>query len=390
MAHKNENIFSPTLCPDEQTLLLFVKGKLDESQKRAVEVHLTDCEMCSAYADGLSEMQNPDAIASIKEELDGRVDVIVKKKRNFSPIFFKIAASVLLISFLSVIIYKQYIEEKTQLEKFVAVHDTTDSSIALFDETETLNTDDEEGYLRTKHYSENQERTTISPAPIEILNIVEDDEDKFVKAARDKQFSQESQLAESKEIIRIKDEAPHEVERELAAVPAIPPISTATVNVDAAIVVAESVAQTRRTRTGRAESRQEETNTEIMSGISGKSIIVQDAEKPDLNDALTKINAKNYPEALQILKKLNQTDSVVYYTAFSLYNLNGFSDALKYFDKLKDKTSFAFYPEVQWYYANALISTNNLQMAADILREIIDDAGKFSQKAYLLLKEIEN
>ncbi len=112
-------IFSNTSCPSEDMLLRYVEGTLSETEKRKIEEHLTDCEMCNDEVEGLMLLDEPSKISSIEAEINTKIDILIRKekKTNFK-FFFKIAASIVLIFGLGTLMYFQLITEK-QFRKYV-------------------------------------------------------------------------------------------------------------------------------------------------------------------------------------------------------------------------------------------------------------------------------
>src|SRR5689334_9854980 len=63
------NIFSETGCIQHEVLWKYRQGKLSAAEKHAVEVHLTDCELCSDALAGLMVMENDEIISGLRKSV---------------------------------------------------------------------------------------------------------------------------------------------------------------------------------------------------------------------------------------------------------------------------------------------------------------------------------
>ena len=56
------DLFTTTQCPTQQQLLDYVQGRLTPEQQHEVELHLSDCELCSEAIEGLSAFEKKETI----------------------------------------------------------------------------------------------------------------------------------------------------------------------------------------------------------------------------------------------------------------------------------------------------------------------------------------
>lgn len=63
------NIFSETGCIQHEMLWKYRKGTLSAAEKHAVEVHLTDCELCSDALSGMMELETDEMMAGLRESV---------------------------------------------------------------------------------------------------------------------------------------------------------------------------------------------------------------------------------------------------------------------------------------------------------------------------------
>src|SRR6185503_13052401 len=68
-----EKIFEPTHCISGDMLLKYVSNTLSADQKREVEKHLIDCEMCSDALEGLRMVGDPKKISLDISDLNRKI-----------------------------------------------------------------------------------------------------------------------------------------------------------------------------------------------------------------------------------------------------------------------------------------------------------------------------
>ncbi|NSL87510.1 anti-sigma factor family protein [Chitinophaga solisilvae] len=83
MSDMNEHfndIFVTTGCPTQQQLLDYVQGRLSPEERHEVEMHLTDCELCSEAVEGLSAIKEKEKIPGWISEM--RWDLMRKLRKR--------------------------------------------------------------------------------------------------------------------------------------------------------------------------------------------------------------------------------------------------------------------------------------------------------------------
>jgi tetratricopeptide (TPR) repeat protein len=109
--YTNTDIFKKTECPSDALLLSYVKGNISKEDKRLVELHLVDCEMCNDMVEGYQRM-NPTKISSNIEAIEVSIDQAIashqKKSIGSSSFKWYYAAAAVLIIGLTGILYNVY------------------------------------------------------------------------------------------------------------------------------------------------------------------------------------------------------------------------------------------------------------------------------------------
>ncbi|MFB6457351.1 zf-HC2 domain-containing protein [Chitinophaga sp. Hz27] len=64
-----KDIFVTTGCPSQQQLLDYVQGRLTPEEQHEVEMHLSDCELCSEALEGLSAIKEKEKIPAMVRQM---------------------------------------------------------------------------------------------------------------------------------------------------------------------------------------------------------------------------------------------------------------------------------------------------------------------------------
>jgi tetratricopeptide (TPR) repeat protein len=109
--YTNTNIFETTECPSDALLLSYVKGTIAKEDKRLVELHMVDCEMCNDMVEGYQRM-NPAQIESNIKAIEVKIVQVVaendQKKGGTTTFKWYYAAAAILIIGLTGILYNVY------------------------------------------------------------------------------------------------------------------------------------------------------------------------------------------------------------------------------------------------------------------------------------------
>ena len=105
--NKYDGLFTPSGCLTSETLRRYEDSSLNTREKKAIEKHLSECELCSDAVEGLKLMNNPEKISSIVAEINKNLNYnltrgnlpITQRHRRITDRFLYIsaAASVLIL-----------------------------------------------------------------------------------------------------------------------------------------------------------------------------------------------------------------------------------------------------------------------------------------------------
>ena len=131
MEHKytNSDFFKPTECPSDALLLSYVKGTINNTDKRLVELHLVDCEMCNDMVEGYQKMDATKISSNIKSieiKIDEAVAIHSNRKTATSTLKWYYAAAAILLLGLTGILYQFYFNslEETKVADLPTPHQT--------------------------------------------------------------------------------------------------------------------------------------------------------------------------------------------------------------------------------------------------------------------------
>jgi len=396
-------IFTPSACPSEDMLLLYAEGKLSETEKKEIEKHLIDCEMCNDEVEGLMLIGDQSNINVIESEINTRIDklLVQQKKTNFSFIF-KIAASILLFAGLSTIIYFQFknvkhidiaeynetdIEEKNISEEESGVIDSIeiieDNKISASDERPDI---DESPQQRS---ADRKTSTGMANKEPQTVHIYTDD----IQFENDIAYAPvEESVAETDKTEQLAETRNDGEKKEDESVSK----NAETVTISYTQALETTVASGKKKDFSKEKSnknRHKETASQTGSTISDAEappaaegatagLVSGDAlnSNQELQLAIENINTENYNIALQLLEtpkfKDSKDEKVLYYKALCFYKLNNFQKAYSIFKEIMNSESTLKY-NIQWYYALSLLAIDKKEEAKKQLEEIINSSSPF-------------
>ena len=104
---KYQNILTnSSVCLTTETMQKYIAETLSKEEKRNVEMHLADCEICSDELEGLMLLQNPEQLNVLVDKLNKKIDLKTKSKSElvFLQIkpYYSAAALVLVLISISI------------------------------------------------------------------------------------------------------------------------------------------------------------------------------------------------------------------------------------------------------------------------------------------------
>ena len=102
---KSKNIFKQTDCLSVENLKKYAAGKFTASENHKIELHLTDCEICSDIVEGFTYIAEPENLTVYTESIKKEISKKIHKPKiiNFRrPFYFAAASLILLFSSYSV------------------------------------------------------------------------------------------------------------------------------------------------------------------------------------------------------------------------------------------------------------------------------------------------
>lgn len=407
-------MFNPSSCPSSDVLSAYVAGKLSRAEKRAVEEHLTECEMCNDELEGLLLINPPEKADAIVAEINAEIDkrLAPGKEKSF-PFFFRIAASIVLLGGLAFLLVYQLPNKREN----AILSDNTDkahTTEALKDSgikeapglTAPVEAEEETPPAAIKNVpkgSVDQNKNTTSSAGRKIAgdydfliveDVAENIESDDVPATG--YFSEPVAAEKVQEMANIiEDEKKSET----------PVTKTESTIVDA-VTISETRASGKISRNYRRAEKDKE--AKALSADSEKPAAPAQGEAAEIqtytatggmvggsgfNTAVEKAQIEAYGEAV-ILFESTGGESIMtvnqrYYYALSLFKTNQVAKASRIFKKLEQEKPAELFNEIQWYYALTLISLDKKTDAAKVLNAIKDSNSPYAIEAIKKLEQLK-
>lgn len=402
MNNTTSDIFSKTECISSEVLKAYLTGNISEEEKRKVEIHLVDCEMCNDELEGLQHFENIEKANKSVNEVKQKVLLRfgrLKQRSNAVSIITGIAASVLIAVISGYLIMHtmkgiekkeiaQHVELKEEKAKEIVIKDSLLNNKIYDGFLEVIDTEEEP----TKQQDNKSEKSITTSKFASFENGGGSMESKTTEVIA---------ITVTEDDIKFKDEGFYD-----EAEGAISTIETTDVD-------EKSAEKDEKEMLGRAvsydaigESVKEEPSAKFMLQRSKKGNqkafayqmdmvqpLAKSSEKYDLEflakQAFEQKDYKNaYEMFLNLINNGNTSDSLFYYYAVSCYNLNLFDSTIIYINKIKDTNIFKL--ERKWYLANAYLKTDSITKAIPLLNELSQTQNEYTGKAVQLLSEIES
>jgi Flp pilus assembly protein TadD len=165
--YTNNDIFKITECPSDALLLAYAKGETNADDKRNIELHLIDCDMCNDMVEGYQRMHPTQIEANIKS-LEAKIDqAIIENSNNKGGSagfkWYYAAAAVLLIG-LTGVIYNLY---------FNSIDQTKVADLPQTQETEHIYQIDSTENIKKVEVQEEHQEAEIKVVTPEVQKPVE-------------------------------------------------------------------------------------------------------------------------------------------------------------------------------------------------------------------------
>jgi len=326
-----------SICLSQEVMQNYIAGKLSDAQKREVEVHLADCEMCSDELDGFLQIENTKKLNSIVANLNIQIDNKISEQKQKKIVIFKkikplysIAALLLVLIGISVVLIFKNDTQKADLaytdyqseEKMASVI-ATNEGVAMDDSLSVTKFEQE----NSANFS--TKKQVKIPELIEMQDNITSSDEVFITPDSTILISPQNSgyVADNKsaktEVSMFEDLAEEQVKEE---------------KLDNNVI---------------------ESETPLVSGSEKNKRSTVKSMSFSLKEAVNQFDNKNYEEALQIL------------------------DSLKFEQKTKD------YYKTLWYKALTYIELKQIAKAKIILQMLTESPNDYRLKAKEKLKKIE-
>lgn len=388
-------IFSKSSCLTNNEMLEYLSGKLSDTEKRRIEMHIADCEMCNDELEGLSNMKNPESLSAIIHSVNSDIDTYLKqfvkkeikktvKTYNIKRIFAVAASVLLLISAGFTINYfmKSNSESLADMQKIENLElpeksaDMTDKEV-INDESVTHN-------IAGSSVDEDNFSTVVveQSGKNSIDEIISGELDKNTETTADDDISD-----------RILKEEEAEIEENI-------PMFQTDISKNKKIDSELNNELVTTTNEEDGEAAKEEKNDNFI-GFSTRHIPDENnrAKKEDAikyksirNSAIFSYDEKVYNEASDGFEKYlsyksNDSEIIYKYGVSSFYTKN-YNNALKNFNKVISSGNNKYLEDAEWYKTQTLIKLGRNKEAIGLLQKIVSRNGKHKNKASDVLKQL--
>lgn len=377
-----ENIFIEEDCPSDEQLIAYYQKILSKNNTRTIEHHLTTCEMCSDFIEGL---QNSESISTFKNDIIELNKTVNPSPKTIRPEFYfnrySIAATILILFGVG-LLFNYFLKENTK-DSVVQISEKSGSKDLLNDSSATTITQFETGSQQ-----------------IESINIEKPLENKVVKTPNSEKVKKSTEVPRSNDSeIDITSSSG----ANLTSGKAVFDSEMASTNsnfeqADAAIEnkgdIDKSIKESSTAIQGMPQAAESAEPRTIKT--TNKTTVDKNFKYTGTNlieSANEDIRNKNFSSAIDKLTQQLQTtpnDEEVLFTLGKTERLNkNFNGSTAYFDTILKNKKSPYWDETRWLKAMNLLDANKKNEAKKLLIEISKGNGKYVYPASEMLGELD-
>jgi len=378
MSNNFDKIFLETECIEEKILQKYASNELTSPERREVEYHLVECEMCRDELDGLMIIKDSTYLATIIRELNHRIRRLIETKKP-KILWLDLRASVSIAAvMLSIIVMTIFLVYHVNIS-------TKEQNIAS---AEKVNSTQQE-----MQYAQGNGINKNDSAPSNQLAHNEGN----IKSKKDADETQKEKIIESEKL----DDAtivnlPQTKQSQDTT--KIELISDITIAVESTTKLEMDY---KRLNEGITSDDLEDESYDMSkqdqvskNKKSSRDVVVEETKnlKSIRKQALSLYKKKKFVEAIVQFEEIrnihSDDDESIYYIGLCNFEQNIFSEATKHFLWFQDKVNSRFYEHAFWYRAQIELKMNNNIQAKILLLKIVSLKGTFASDAEKLLKKI--
>jgi hypothetical protein len=412
------NIFSETGCIQHEVLWKYRQGTLTASEKHAVEVHLTDCELCSDALAGMMIMESDEMMAGLRKSVRN-ISSPKKVIRFYDYRVLTAAAAVIAVVFVfAYVINSSEKSDKKQIAQLIVPQEpkkdekpaTINPDQKSLENTSTLSANvkqsenNKEKANVTYNWSSSNATVTANNATPSNSNVDKQEETTVAKdittndaeAAPELEYTAPAQTQSTSGA-----SSRYERYEEKAAAPALAKSEKKkSVNDDTSQILYMNDLKVSRTP---AMTETEKFDT-VRTGTSAMYENAQSASGPlarempfvyskTLRDGMNYFHNKQYEYASQmfsiILERLPNDVNSQFYKGISEMELHNYALSSDLLNKAMLNSDKTFYEEARFKLALCYIALGKKEDAEKLLGEIIAEKGFYSKQASEELQRLE-
>jgi TolA-binding protein len=404
-------IFTPSGCLNQDTILLYISGKALPDDVRRIELHLSDCPLCSDAVEGLMalspQINVEDVLQDVKNKIFNTEPVAefnigrssdVAKTRSMKGLYIGIAASIaLLITGYFSIRYLGMNNQKNEIVSWENNKKTENEKTAAPGQEEnnlkgaTLNKED--SIIDNFHSVTGKSETTEGgiQKPVTISEIVDEPD------AIDQRFSGDYKTVVdniftvngivggtdgTKEQPSVDQSLDKDMNEEVTK-------NLDDVSGNGAVTSNTVVVGAKKSNNRNNEGDNSNKSVEVMPSRSAVDQEISSGEKQkqrdEVNSGIESYNQGYYSEATTKFELALDGDpadqQALYYGGMAYYYSKEYDKAVQSFNKLLKNKKNPYYQAAQWQLAVIYLEKGETKLARKTLNEVIDENGPYRSNA---------